>query len=91
MITGCGHPGVVEVLKRARELLEEDILLVMGGFHLLGKDTADIQGIVSELRQLTSHVAPCHCTGDEANSCSRRRSRAATLKWALAKPSIQAN
>ena len=35
VITGCAHPGILDIVHRARSLAKLDILLVMGGFHLL--------------------------------------------------------
>ena len=72
IITGCAHPGVVEIVKRAREHAAREVLLVMGGFHLDGRDTAYIQAVASELFELTRFVSPCHCSGDEARELFSR-------------------
>ncbi|MCP4570456.1 MAG: MBL fold metallo-hydrolase [FCB group bacterium] len=65
VITGCAHPGVVNIVKCAREMLEGEILLVMGGFHLLQHSREAVNGIISELQDLSvKYVAPTHCTGD---------------------------
>jgi len=66
VITGCGHPGVVELTEKAIELFDQDVLLVIGGFHLTGKQPEDIQEVVTNLSKLTRFVAPCHCSGDVA-------------------------
>jgi 7,8-dihydropterin-6-yl-methyl-4-(beta-D-ribofuranosyl)aminobenzene 5'-phosphate synthase len=34
VITGCAHPGIVNIVKRAKEMLKSDVYLVLGGFHL---------------------------------------------------------
>ena len=67
IITGCTHPGVVNIVKRAKELFEDDVLLVMGGFHLIGKSGSEIEKIISDMKKLdVRYVGPCHCTGDKA-------------------------
>jgi 7,8-dihydropterin-6-yl-methyl-4-(beta-D-ribofuranosyl)aminobenzene 5'-phosphate synthase len=67
VLTGCAHPGVVEMVRRARQVVDRDPALVMGGFHLGQASTSQVETIVDELRQLgVQQVAPCHCTGDQA-------------------------
>lgn len=67
VVTGCAHPGIVQILERAVELFGEEIYLVLGGFHLGSKSEAEIASIVSDFRRLgVDKVAPCHCTGDGA-------------------------
>ncbi len=65
VITGCAHPGIVEIVRRARELTGQDILLVMGGFHLRSHSDDEVQGIIQEFRDLgVVYAGPCHCTGE---------------------------
>jgi 7,8-dihydropterin-6-yl-methyl-4-(beta-D-ribofuranosyl)aminobenzene 5'-phosphate synthase len=67
VVTGCAHPGVVEMVERAFEVLGGDILLVMGGFHLGNATHGQIEGVIDGLCHLgVQMVAPCHCTGDRA-------------------------
>ncbi|MGE0462156.1 MAG: MBL fold metallo-hydrolase [Vicinamibacterales bacterium] len=67
VITGCAHPGIVEVARAARAYLDRDIHLLMGGFHLAGESDRELQGTVRALRALgVRKVAPSHCTGTEA-------------------------
>jgi 7,8-dihydropterin-6-yl-methyl-4-(beta-D-ribofuranosyl)aminobenzene 5'-phosphate synthase len=67
VITGCAHPGVVEMVRRAQEAVEGEVALVMGGFHLGSAGQDEIGGIIADFRQLgVRQVAPCHCTGDQA-------------------------
>jgi len=65
VITGCAHPGIVDIVKKAKNLLKEDVLLVMGGFHLMGQSQGSIEKIISQFRNLgVRFVGPCHCSGD---------------------------
>jgi 7,8-dihydropterin-6-yl-methyl-4-(beta-D-ribofuranosyl)aminobenzene 5'-phosphate synthase len=67
VITGCAHPGIVQIVEQAKTMVEDDILFVMGGFHLGGASTARLQGIISQFRNLgVKYVGPCHCSGDTA-------------------------
>ncbi|MBN1546999.1 MAG: MBL fold metallo-hydrolase [Syntrophaceae bacterium] len=68
IITGCAHPGVVEIIQKAKEITGENkIYLVMGGFHLAGEPTSRIKSILEEFKCLSvQKAAPCHCSGDEA-------------------------
>lgn len=67
VVTGCAHPGVLEMIERASALRGKKVHLVLGGFHLRGKSAAELQAIVAAFRRLgVEKVGPCHCTGDAA-------------------------
>lgn len=67
VMTGCAHPGIVGIAEAARAYLKKDIQLLLGGFHLGGRSTAENRATVTALRDLkVRKVAPSHCTGDEA-------------------------
>jgi len=66
VITGCAHPGILEVVKHARELMKQDVCFVFGGFHLVSMDSSQVRAIAQELRKLIKYVGPCHCTGEKA-------------------------
>ena len=66
IITGCAHPGIVNIVKKAKEMLpKENIHLVLGGFHLSGASDSELRSIISDFKKLgVQRVAPCHCSGD---------------------------
>jgi 7,8-dihydropterin-6-yl-methyl-4-(beta-D-ribofuranosyl)aminobenzene 5'-phosphate synthase len=67
IVTGCAHPGIVNIVERARELFDGPIFLAMGGFHLRDASEARVRGILADLRRLgVERVAPSHCTGERA-------------------------
>lgn len=67
VVTGCAHPGVVEMVQRAKEIGGDEIFLVLGGFHLGGTSEGRIKAIIRDFQRLgVQKVAPCHCTGDKA-------------------------
>jgi len=63
IITGCAHPGILEVVRHAKELMKQDVYFVMGGFHLMPVDSVQVKTMAQELRKLTKYIGPCHCTG----------------------------
>jgi 7,8-dihydropterin-6-yl-methyl-4-(beta-D-ribofuranosyl)aminobenzene 5'-phosphate synthase len=76
IITGCAHPGIVNIVQRAKALFEDEVLLVMGGFHLYNRSSHEVKRIISEMQRLGVHyVAPCHCSGDKARELFREAYR----------------
>ena len=73
VITGCAHPGVVNVVREAKRLLKDDVYLVLGGFHLCWMNSLQVRGIAEGVRKEgVAKVAPCHCSGDLARSAFGR-------------------
>ena len=77
VITGCAHPGIVKIVNTAKDLMrapalrepKDDILLVMGGFHLEWATKGKIEKTISAFKQMgVRYVGPCHCSGDKARS-----------------------
>jgi 7,8-dihydropterin-6-yl-methyl-4-(beta-D-ribofuranosyl)aminobenzene 5'-phosphate synthase len=73
IITGCAHQGITNILTRAKAIIDKDIYLVLGGFHLLDiTSEAPIRAIISEFqRQGVRKCGASHCTGDLAISLFR--------------------
>ncbi len=66
IITGCGHAGIINILRNAQMLTGiERVHAVIGGFHLSGGLFEPIIGpTVSALQQIgPRYVVPGHCTG----------------------------
>lgn len=67
VITGCAHSGIVAIAKRAQAMLDKKIALLLGGFHLMREDEAEIDRVVNELRSMEiDYLCPTHCSGDMA-------------------------
>lgn len=67
IITGCSHPGIVEILEHTTELYEQDIYLVTGGFHLLRHTDEQVMKIIARFKELgIKKVGATHCTGERA-------------------------
>jgi 7,8-dihydropterin-6-yl-methyl-4-(beta-D-ribofuranosyl)aminobenzene 5'-phosphate synthase len=65
VITGCAHPGIVRMVQQASEIVDSEIALVIGGFHLGGKNSSYIDTIIADFRRMgVKQVTPTHCTGE---------------------------
>jgi 7,8-dihydropterin-6-yl-methyl-4-(beta-D-ribofuranosyl)aminobenzene 5'-phosphate synthase len=75
IITGCAHPGVVNIIRRAKDIVpDREIYLVLGGFHMSGASLEQIESVIREFGQLSvEKVAPCHCSGDETRRLFKKQ------------------
>lgn len=72
-ISGCAHPGMERIVKRAKGLIGKPVDWAIGGFHLMYADAAEIDRSVRALQALgVAYVVPTHCTGDAAKAAFRR-------------------
>jgi len=69
VITGCAHPGIVNIVKKAKEMFpEKNIYLVLGGFHFPPAK------IISEFKNLkVEKVAPSHCSEDKIRELFKQK------------------
>ncbi len=66
VLTGCGHAGVINILRQARaQTGVEQIYGVLGGFHLTGALFEPIiPQTIAELQRIgPAVIVPAHCTG----------------------------
>ncbi|WP_297524748.1 MBL fold metallo-hydrolase [Sulfurovum sp.] len=67
VLTGCGHFGIENITKVAREVIGRDIECVIGGFHLLRSSDEKILQTIEALKEMGVICAkPTHCSGDRA-------------------------
>jgi 7,8-dihydropterin-6-yl-methyl-4-(beta-D-ribofuranosyl)aminobenzene 5'-phosphate synthase len=65
IMTGCSHPGVVKIIKKAKEIINKDIYLVLGGFHLMRHSEKEIKTIIDQFKKLgVQKCGATHCTGE---------------------------
>ena len=67
IVVGCSHPGIDKIVEAA-SAINPRIHLIVGGFHLVVANDADIAKIVMALHDTfkVGYVAPGHCTGEPA-------------------------
>ncbi len=65
IITGCGHAGVVNIIKHAiKHSRIEQLEGILGGFHLLEAEQDRVDCTVGAIKQFSpTWIAPTHCTG----------------------------
>jgi 7,8-dihydropterin-6-yl-methyl-4-(beta-D-ribofuranosyl)aminobenzene 5'-phosphate synthase len=65
VISSCGHAGIVNTVRQAREVSGiEKVHAIMGGFHLGGSTKDYVTQVVAEIRKLNPDVMiPMHCSG----------------------------
>lgn len=68
LISGCSHPGIVSMLKKAMDITGVKVLsAVIGGFHLIEASEERIRKTMATLKELgLSSVYTGHCTGFKA-------------------------
>jgi 7,8-dihydropterin-6-yl-methyl-4-(beta-D-ribofuranosyl)aminobenzene 5'-phosphate synthase len=67
VITGCAHPGIIEIAQHAKTVFNSNICLLIGGFHLKDHTAKEAHDIVLKLKALgVGQVIPLHCTGQIA-------------------------
>ncbi len=67
LITGCGHPGPIEMIKTAEQELGIEIYALIGGLHLMRNSPKQLEELASSLKDLgIKQICPTHCTGDQS-------------------------
>lgn len=74
VVTGCAHPGIVEIVELVKEQFNKKIRMLIGGFHLMYEGSSEVQNKAERLEALgVEQIAPGHCTGEEAIEIIHRR------------------
>lgn len=64
LVTGCAHPGIVNMVRKTNELFNRKVKIILGGFHLSTKSDSKVKKIIKKLKEEgVSYFAPSHCTG----------------------------
>ncbi len=64
IITSCSHAGICNIVEYAKKICEEDnIIDIIGGFHLLNPSKEQLQGTLEYMKKVEpDEVHACHCT-----------------------------
>ena len=69
ILTGCAHPGIIEIIQHAKASFNLNVRLVIGGFHLKDHKASEVRDIILKLKTLgVDQVIPFHCTGQVAQA-----------------------
>jgi 7,8-dihydropterin-6-yl-methyl-4-(beta-D-ribofuranosyl)aminobenzene 5'-phosphate synthase len=64
VLTGCAHPGIVQMVEKAREISPGHLHLVMGGFHLNSASGGELERVLDDFRRMgVARAGPTHCSG----------------------------
>ena len=64
MITGCSHPGILNMVSTVSNIFGKKIIGVFGGLHLMNADEKRIKKTIKELKVFGVKKAGfCHCSG----------------------------
>lgn len=81
VITGCAHPGIVEMVSFIKSRFKKDIDLLLGGFHLKNMPLQTVKQIASDLKSSgIKRIAPTHCTGKNAVRIIRKEFKGSFIK-----------
>ncbi len=73
VVTGCAHPGIVPIVRRAVKIFGKKLYAVCGGFHMKDHSQEENQKIIAALQALgVKKVIPLHCTGPAARQSFRK-------------------
>ena len=73
ILVGCSHPGVANIVAKAKNDLGVKPYLVLGGFHMAGASELRCRETVERLIELgVEKIAPIHCSGDMIRSILER-------------------
>jgi 7,8-dihydropterin-6-yl-methyl-4-(beta-D-ribofuranosyl)aminobenzene 5'-phosphate synthase len=74
VLTGCSHPGIVEMLQIIKKhFSNEKLYFVGGGFHLMDADINDIEYVVNAFKKMgVQKAGPSHCSGYDAQTIFKR-------------------
>ena len=68
VITGCAHPGIINILEKTKECFPNEIIyLTMGGFHLYKMTKERMSSTINKISDMgVQAIAPAHCSGNVA-------------------------
>ncbi|CAD7777773.1 MAG: hypothetical protein KCCBMMGE_00618 [Candidatus Methanoperedenaceae archaeon GB37] len=81
VITGCAHPGIVNIVRKTKKLMKKDkVYLVLGGFH------HPPISCIKEFKELgVEKVAPSHCTGDLVRETFKKEYKEDFIEYGVGK------
>ena len=76
LVTGCSHPGILNMIDTVRQRFNEPIHALIGGIHLFDASETRVDAVVAALGKLDIAVlGVSHCTGEDASRKLRKITR----------------
>lgn len=73
VVTGCSHPGILNMVTEIRRRYQKPVTAVIGGIHLSGADSGRIERTVRELKAVGTKLMWCnHCSGSKVREIIER-------------------
>ncbi len=73
-MTGCAHPGIVNIVEKASEILGKKISFIFGGFHLMEATRPKKAEVIKGLNKAgVDRRGATHCTGEQQIAWFRER------------------
>jgi len=64
VITGCAHPGILNIIGTAEKQFGMPVHCLIGGFHLKDMPPKEVKQIIVQLKKSKlEKIVPLHCTG----------------------------
>lgn len=67
VILGCNHSGLLNTIEHSKDLIGDDVFLVLGGTHLVDANENRISRTIEYLKKYGITLFGFHCTGDYAS------------------------
>ena len=67
IILGCNHSGLLNTIEHSKDLIGDDVFLVLGGTHLVSADETRLSKTIDYLKKYGITLFGFHCTGDYAS------------------------
>ncbi|TCK92687.1 7,8-dihydropterin-6-yl-methyl-4-(beta-D-ribofuranosyl)aminobenzene 5'-phosphate synthase [Natranaerovirga hydrolytica] len=75
LFCGCAHKGIVNIIERTKDIIDNELNTVIGGFHLMGMNIkkSESKKFLDDLSSMLiinniDKYYTCHCTGEQAYS-----------------------
>lgn len=68
ILTGCGHAGILNIIRHAKEVTNQNVYAAIGGFHLLSSPKEHVEKVADELTKNLQKIGPAHCSGNTIKS-----------------------
>lgn len=66
VVTGCSHPGILNILSTIKNIFKEDIYAVYGGTHLVEANESRLEKTLDEMEKLGVKILGfSHCSGEK--------------------------